>query len=73
MLRAEGDAVGFRHEIARATIEDELSPDRHLALHRAALDALVGRAEPARLAHHAAAAADGAAVLGHSQAAGERA
>ena len=26
MLRAEGDAVGFRHEIARATIEDELPP-----------------------------------------------
>jgi DNA-binding CsgD family transcriptional regulator len=73
MLRAEGEAVGFRHEIARATIEDELSPDRHLALHRAALAALVGRAEPARLAHHAAAAGDGAAVLEHSQAAGERA
>jgi DNA-binding CsgD family transcriptional regulator/tetratricopeptide (TPR) repeat protein len=73
MLRAEGEAVGFRHEIARATIEDELSPDRQLALHRAALAALVGRAEPARLAHHAAAAGDGAAVLEHSQAAGERA
>jgi DNA-binding CsgD family transcriptional regulator len=73
MLRAEGDAVGFRHEIARSTIEDELSPDRHLALHRAALAALDGRAEPARLAHHAAAAGDGAAVLEHSQTAGERA
>jgi DNA-binding CsgD family transcriptional regulator len=73
MLRAEGDAVGFRHEIARATIEDELSPDRHVALHRAALAALVGRAEPARLAHHAEAAGDGAAVLEHSQAAGKRA
>jgi DNA-binding CsgD family transcriptional regulator len=73
MLRAEGEAVGFRHEIARATIEDELSPDRHLALHRGALAALVGRAEPARLAHHAEAAGDDAAVLEHSQAAGERA
>ncbi len=73
MLRAEGDAVGFRHEIARATVEDELSPDRHVALHRAALDALVGRGEPARLAHHAEAAGDVAAVLEHATAAGERA
>jgi DNA-binding CsgD family transcriptional regulator/tetratricopeptide (TPR) repeat protein len=73
MLRAQGDAVGFRHEIARATIEDELSPDRHVALHRAALAALLGRAEPARLAHHAEAAGDGAAVLEYAQAAGERA
>ncbi|HYH88729.1 MAG TPA: AAA family ATPase [Solirubrobacteraceae bacterium] len=73
MLRAEGDAVGFRHEIARATIEDSLSPDRHVALHRAALAGLVGRSEPARLAHHAEAAGDGAAVLEHSRGAGERA
>ena len=73
MLRAEGDAVAFRHEIARATIEDDLPPDRRVALHRAALAALVGRGEPARLAHHAEAAGDGAAVLEHAQAAGERA
>jgi DNA-binding CsgD family transcriptional regulator len=73
MLRAEGDAVAFRHEIARATIEDELPPDRRVALHRAALAALVGRAEPARLAHHAEAAADGAAVLEYAAAAGRRA
>ena len=73
MLRAEADAVGFRHEIARATIEDELPPHRHLALHRAALAALVGCAEPARLAHHAEAADDGAAVLEYATAAGERA
>jgi predicted ATPase len=50
MLRAEADAVGFRHEIARAAIEDELPPDRRVGLHRAALAALAGRAEPARLA-----------------------
>ena len=73
MLRAEGDAVGFRHEIARATIEDELPPDRRVALHRAALAGLVGRSEPARLAHHAEAAGDGAALLEHSRVAGERA
>ena len=73
MLRAEGNAVGFRHEIARVTIEDGLPPDRRVALHRAALAALVGRADPARLAHHAEAAGDGAAVLEHAMAAGDRA
>ncbi|HEX5618875.1 MAG TPA: LuxR C-terminal-related transcriptional regulator [Solirubrobacteraceae bacterium] len=73
MLRAERDAVAFRHEIARATIEDALAPDRHVALHRAALAALAGRGEPARLAHHAEAAGDGAAVLQYSKAAGDRA
>ena len=72
MLRVDGDAVAFRHEIARAAIEDELPPDRRLGLHRAALAALAG-GEPARLAHHAEAADDGAAVLEYSQAAGERA
>ena len=73
MLRAEGGAVAFRHEIARAAIEDELPPQRLVELHRAALAALVGRGEPARLAHHAEAAGDGAAVLEHATAAGERA
>ncbi len=72
MLRADGDTVAFRHEIARAAIEDELPPDRRVGLHRAALAALAG-GEPARLAHHAEAADDGAAVLEYSQAAGERA
>jgi DNA-binding CsgD family transcriptional regulator len=72
MLRAAGGSVAFRHEIARATIEDELAPDRHVALHRAALAALAG-GEPARLAHHAEAAGDAAAVLEHSVAAGDRA
>jgi DNA-binding CsgD family transcriptional regulator len=73
MLRAEGDAVGFRHEIARATIEDALPPDRRVALHRTALAALAGRGEPARLAHHAEAAHDDDAVLEFSEAAGDRA
>ena len=73
MLRTDGDAVAFRHEIARATIEDALPPSRRVALHRAALAALAGHAEPARLAHHAEAAGDGAAVLAHATRAGERA
>ncbi len=73
MLRAEGNDIGFRHEIARVTIEDEIPPHRRVELHRAALAALVGRAEPARLVHHAEAAEDGDAVLEHASAAGERA
>jgi DNA-binding CsgD family transcriptional regulator/tetratricopeptide (TPR) repeat protein len=73
MLRTERDIVGFRHEIARVTIEAELAPDRRLALHRAALAALVERGDPARLAHHAEAAQDGEAVLKYATAAGERA
>jgi len=73
MLRGDRDAVAFRHEIARATIEDELPPDRRVALHRAAMAALATRGEPARVAHHAEAADDGEAVLRYSDAAGDRA
>ncbi len=73
MLQAEGNTIRFRHEIARVTIEDEIPLHRRVELHRAALAALVGRAEPARLVHHAEAAEDGDAVLEHATAAGERA
>jgi DNA-binding CsgD family transcriptional regulator len=76
MLRAERDAVSFRHEIARVGIEEALAPHRRLALHRRALAALAAhgaRPDPARLAHHAEAAGDGEAVLRHAPAAGERA
>jgi len=73
MLRVEADAVGFRHEIARVTIEDALPPDRRLALHRLALATLVGRADSARLAHHAEAAGDDEAAIEYATAAGERA
>jgi DNA-binding CsgD family transcriptional regulator len=73
VLRSEGTAVQFRHELARATIEESLPPDRYVTLHRAALQALAGRAEPARLAHHADAAGDAVAVLEHATAAAVRA
>ncbi len=77
MLRAEGDRVAFRHEIARVAIEDTLLPDRRIALHRRALAALTApagrRADPARLAHHAEAAGDVGAVLEFAPAAAERA
>jgi DNA-binding CsgD family transcriptional regulator len=73
VLRSEGAAVQFRHEIARATIEESLAPDRYVRLHRAALQALAGRGDPARLVHHADAAGDAAAVLEHASAAAARA
>jgi ATP/maltotriose-dependent transcriptional regulator MalT len=77
MLTSHGTAVGFRHELARLTIEESLAPDRHAGLHRKALAAIV--AQPAgardldRLAHHAEAAADADAVLRFAPAAAERA
>jgi DNA-binding CsgD family transcriptional regulator len=72
VLRAERDAVGFRHEIARVAVEQALPPHRSAPLHRRVLAAL-GDADPARLAHHAEAAGDSEAVLRHAPVAGERA
>jgi DNA-binding CsgD family transcriptional regulator len=77
MLRASGDAVAFRHEIARGAVEGVLPPDRALALHRRALAALIapphGKPQPARIAHHAEAAGDADAVLRYAVMAGEQA
>jgi DNA-binding CsgD family transcriptional regulator/tetratricopeptide (TPR) repeat protein len=69
--------VAFRHELARIAIEESLSPDRRLAMHRGALATLgalpAGAADPTRLAYHAEAAADTAAVLRFAPAAAEHA
>jgi DNA-binding CsgD family transcriptional regulator/tetratricopeptide (TPR) repeat protein len=63
-------AVGFRHELARLAVETSLAPNARRALHRAALAALEARPaethDPARLAHHAEAAEETAAVLRHA-------
>jgi DNA-binding CsgD family transcriptional regulator len=68
MLTTSGGRVRFRHEIARLVIEQSLAPSRRTALNGRVLSVLekeeddeVG--DPARLAHHAEAAGDGAAVL----------
>lgn len=55
MLAAEGDALAFRHELARRAVEASLPPLRRRELHRAALNLLKGRlhTSPAQLAHHA--------------------
>lgn len=75
MLLSAGDAVAFRHEIARLAVEEALPPHERLALHRRALAALesAAPADLARLAHHAEAAGDREAVLRYAPAAGERA
>ena len=77
MLESSGGTVSFRHELARLAIEESLPPGRRLALHRAALEATIARCELprdlARLAHHAEAAGDEAAVVQYAPAAGAHA
>src|SRR5439155_12158910 len=77
MLRTEGRAVAFRHELARLAVEDAIGPHRKIALHRKVLSALgdspEGTPDPARLAHHAEAAGDAGAVLELAPAAALRA
>ena len=76
MLLADRETVQFRHEIARASIEESLPPDVALALHRRALAALVESGDvidPARIAHHAAVVGDGRSVLTYAPVAAERA
>ena len=67
MLRAQGDALAFRHELARQVILESLPPHRRIFLHRAVLEALQtapdAKQDMPRLAHHAEAAGDPQAVL----------
>jgi DNA-binding CsgD family transcriptional regulator len=77
MLTAGASGITFRHELARLAVEESLAPDRAVALHRHALEALaappIGGPDLARLAHHAEAAEDTDAVLRFAPAAAERA
>jgi DNA-binding CsgD family transcriptional regulator len=67
ILRLEGDAIAFRHELARQAVESALSPTRRRALHAQVLHALLeygAESVPlARLAHHAIQAEDAALIL----------
>jgi DNA-binding CsgD family transcriptional regulator len=69
--------VAFRHELARIAVADSLAQPRALAVHRAALQALLAsrstEEDEAHLAHHAEGARDAAAVLALAPAAAERA
>jgi ATP/maltotriose-dependent transcriptional regulator MalT len=77
MLRYDHAFVGFRHELARLAVEESIPPHRRMELHRAAVRALAsppaGAPDLARLAHHAAAAGEAAAVLEFAPAAAARA
>jgi DNA-binding CsgD family transcriptional regulator len=77
MLTAGTRDVAFRHELARIAVEESMPPHVRASLHTKALAALRARSESgadvARLAHHADAADDGAAVLRFAPAAAVRA
>jgi len=77
MLRAERDAVAFRHELARLALEEAVAPQRRQSLHAAVLTALaappIGAPDASRLAHHAEQADDTAALLEYASEAGRQA
>jgi DNA-binding CsgD family transcriptional regulator/tetratricopeptide (TPR) repeat protein len=77
MVSSQPDGVSFRHELARLAVEESLPPNRRVGLHRGAVVALAATpdraADPARIAHHADVAGDGAAVLRFAPVAAARA
>ena len=75
VLVDDGTGLRPRHEIARLAVLTSLAPDRLATLHRRYLDVLADEpnADPARLAHHAAALDDRDAQLRWSRAAAEHA
>ena len=60
LMRAEGSALRFRHELARRAIESEVPPHRKAAGHQALLRALIDEDcdDDARMAYHADAAGE---------------
>jgi DNA-binding CsgD family transcriptional regulator len=73
MLEPRPQAVGFRHELARVVVAEDLGPVRASAIHRRVLRALEDAgAEPARLVHHAEGCGDRVALLRHAASAGRR-
>ena len=77
VLHEDGDAVAFRHELARLALESGVSAARRRALHARLLEALrtLSPEDPdvGRLAHHAERAGDRAAVLEYAPGAARRA
>ena len=77
MLQSQGDYYVFRHELARQTILETISPARRLALHRMILSVLKESPETrndlARLANHAEGTKDVSAVLEYAPAAAQQA
>lgn len=77
LLLLDGVQLAFRHELARQAVLRAIAPPRAKALHARALAVLTSLPEPdrdpARIAHHAEAAGDAAAVLEYAPRAAERA
>jgi DNA-binding CsgD family transcriptional regulator/Tfp pilus assembly protein PilF len=75
VLVAHGDAVEFRHDLARLAVERSLSPAQRSGAHARAFAQLTahGSHDHRRLAHHAAGAGDRAAVMRHAPLAAARA
>ncbi|MCE7860253.1 MAG: LuxR family transcriptional regulator [Chloroflexi bacterium CFX2] len=77
MLQSQGNDYAFRHELARQTILETISPERRLALHRMILSVLKEspetRKDLARLANHAEGTKDVYAVLEYAPAAAQQA
>ena len=68
LLEPSGEALSFRHELAREAVLSAIGAGRKASLHRAALEALRsppwGEPDPVRLAHHAIGAGDPSEILG---------
>src|SRR5262249_54155599 len=75
VLIADGDAVGFRHDLARLAGEQSLPPARRSGAPTRAFAQLTARSshDHRRLAHHAAGFGDRAAVVRHAPLAAARA
>ena len=76
MLRYEGEAIAFRHELARRAVEDSIAVTRRQSLHNLVLKALLDRSSEAllaRIVHHAARAGDSASVLKYAPVAAKQA
>ena len=64
LLSAHGDAVSFRHELARLAVYSTVAPERRREMHGRVLQALEQHnADPTQLVHHAALAENATAVL----------
>ncbi len=77
LLRADGPAVAFRHELARGAIQEAVAVPTSVLIHRKVVKILQARHETqvdgARIAYHADAAGDGETVLAYAPDAARRA
>jgi len=76
MLRYEGEAIAFRHELARRAVEDSIAVSRRQSLHTLVLKALLNRGSEAllpRIVHHASQVGDEAVVLKYAPLAAKQA